>query len=483
MPPARVVRFDTVTFWLFFPLAWAVWRLLPLRAAKAGTLALSLVFYAWWRPEYVVLIWLSSYVDYRIAGFIHAAHDERVRQRWLTVSLAGNLGLLAFFKYTPLIATTLGFGGDATTGKPEWLAAWVVPVGISFYTFQTLSYTIDVHARRLKPAASYFDFFLFVSFFPQLVAGPIVRARELLPQLQFRRPLSWPRIQLGLYRCIEGLFLKIVVADGLAPQVENAFRASTVADISPTQAWIGAVCFGAQIFADFAGYSWIAIGLALLMGFNFPENFRYPYISRSLTEFWTRWHITLSRWLRDYLYVPLGGNRAGAGRTYVNLMVTMLLGGLWHGASWSFLAWGGLHGLALAVERAFGWTRVRAGMSDPLRGPVDFVMRALRVVIVYVVVHVAWVFFRASDFTLAVAVLERMFVAPFTTPLGLEIIAQTPQLLLLVPIVALHAGQAAHEWLGLKKSAPLRLAVCVVWLVLLVLVDRGAASPFLYFQF
>jgi alginate O-acetyltransferase complex protein AlgI len=477
------VHFDTVTFWLFFPVAWAVWRLLPLPAAKLGTLALSLLFYAWWRPEYVLLIALSSYVDYRIAGFIAASHVERTRNRWLTVSLVGNLGLLAFFKYTPLIADTFGFGGDPVAGRPEWLATWVVPVGISFYTFQTLSYTLDVHARRILPSATYFDFFLFVSFFPQLVAGPIVRARELLPQFAFRKPLSWTRIQLGLYRCISGLFLKVVIADGLAPQVENAFAPDGVASLTPADAWIGTISFGAQIFADFAGYSGIAIGIAMLMGFNFPENFRYPYISRSLTEFWTRWHITLSRWLRDYLYIPLGGNKTNPVRTYVNLMVTMLLGGLWHGASWTYVVWGGLHGLALALERALGLTRHRAGGADPLRGVGDLAVRLFRIAIVYLVVHIAWVFFRAPTFRVAATFLERMFVAPFSEPHGLRVIAHTPRLWLLVPLFLMHAGQAAHEWLGLKKSTQLRLAVSILYIVLLVLVDRGSSSPFIYFQF
>lgn len=485
------MHFDTVNFWLFYAVAWAVWRLLPLRAAKAGTLALSLVFYGWWRPEYLALIWLSSFVDFHLARRIHATEDRRARNRWLRLSLVLNLGLLATFKYTPLVCETLGLGrGDGGLGKADWLANWVVPVGISFYTFQSLSYTLDIHARRLEPCRTYFDFFLFVSFFPQLVAGPIVRARDLLPQLDYRRPLSWPRVQLGLYRCISGLFLKIVVADGLASSVASVFNVERAAHlpgtrgwISPSEAWLGVVCFGAQIFADFAGYSGIAIGLAHLMGITFPENFRYPYISRSLSEFWTRWHITLSRWLRDYLYVPLGGNRLGATRTYLNLLVTMLLGGLWHGAAWTYVAWGAVHGVGLCVERFVRPNRRPASGPDPLRGSLDFAVRCLQIVVVFVIVHVAWVFFRAPSFTLASTLLRRMFIAPFEGELGVESLLRGPQLVLLLPIIALHCGQAAHEWLGLKKSTPLRLAVCIVWLVLLCVVRRGEPSPFLYFQF
>jgi len=478
------VQFDTVTFWLFFAVAWAVWRFLPLRAAKAGTLALSLLFYAWWRPEYLVLIWLSSFADYRLARRIHATDDTRARNRWLSLSLVLNLGLLAVFKYTPLVAETLGLGRrDADAGQPEWLANWIVPVGISFYTFQSLSYTIDVHARRLLPCRTFLDFFLFVSFFPQLVAGPIVRARELLPQLEYRRPLSWPRVQLGIYRCISGLFLKIVVADGLAVYVGSVFNRSHVESLSASQAWLGVVCFGVQIFADFAGYSGIAIGLGHLLGITFPENFRYPYISRSVSEFWSRWHITLSRWLRDYLYIPLGGNRRGVGRTYFNLLVTMLLGGLWHGASWTFVVWGAIHGIGLCVERMLNQeTRITAG-RDPLRGGLDLAGRCLRIALVFVIVHVAWVFFRAPDFTLAVMLLQRMFVAPFQGELGLERLSNVPQIVLLLPVIALHLGQAAHEWLGLRKSVPLRLAVCILWIVLLFVIRRPDAAPFLYFQF
>ena len=387
------------------------------------------------------------------------------------------------FKYTPLVAHTLGLGRSGDAAQPEWLANWVVPVGISFYTFQTLSYTIDVHARRIEPCRSFLDFFLFVSFFPQLVAGPIVRARELLPQLEYRRPLSWPRVQLGMYRCITGLFLKMVVADGLSVYVGSVFDGDHVERLTAAQAWLGVVCFGSQIFADFAGYSGIAIGLGHLLGITFPENFRYPYISRSLSEFWTRWHITLSRWLRDYLYIPLGGNQRGTGRTYFNLLVTMLLGGLWHGAAWTYVVWGGIHGVGLSIERMLKQQTRILGEYDPLRGALDLAHRCLRIAVVFVVVHVAWVFFRAPDFTVASTLLQRMFVAPFSGELGLEGLAKVPQIAFLLPVLALHVGEAAHEWLGLKKSAPLRLAVCIVWIVLLFVIRRPDAEPFIYFQF
>jgi alginate O-acetyltransferase complex protein AlgI len=482
--PRPTMRFDSVTFWLFFAVAWAVWRLLPLRAAKGTTLAASLLFYGWWRPEYLLLILFSASFDYYVARRIATSANSTVKKRWMLATLVSNLGLLSFFKYTPLVFQTLGWIGAASrTETPDWLAHWVVPVGISFYTFQTLSYTIDVYRGRLAPCRSFVDFFLFVSFFPQLVAGPILRATELLPQLDYRRRLSWIRVQMGLYRCVSGLFLKIVVADGLAEQVSWAFTPSRAADIHPLDAWLGVICFGAQIFADFAGYSSIAIGLAHLMGLSFPENFRYPYISRSLSEFWKRWHISLSRWLRDYLYIPLGGSRLGKVRTYFNVIVTMLLGGLWHGASWTYVAWGLVHGAGLAIERALGWQGPSSIGPSPLGGWLDAGLRCVRIVVVFVIVHTAWVFFRAPDFTVASTLLGRMYLGPFTGSAGASVLLGSPHLLFLLPVLALHTGQVAHEWLGLRKTTALRVALSVLWLTLLCLVDRGEGNPFLYFQF
>ncbi len=481
------MRFDSVSFLALFLIAWAVWRLLPLRSAKAGTLLLSLVFYGWWRWEYLLLIVFSAGIDYYAANRIEASTDARARWRWLLLSLISNLGLLGFFKYTPLLVrTALGLSASVEP-EPSWLSTWVVPVGISFYTFQTLSYTIDVYRGTLKPCRSFLDFFLFVSFFPQLVAGPILRASELIPQLDTRRDLTWLRVQMGLYRVIAGLFLKVVVADGLAQMVERVYKPAQALTASSVDAWLATICFGAQIYADFAGYSGIAIGLALLMGLNFPENFRYPYIAASLSEFWKRWHISLSQWLRDYLYIPLGGNRKGTLRTYANLSITMLLGGLWHGASWNFLVWGGIHGVGLAVEKMLGLDGRNKVGSWPLTSFSQLPLRLLRIAIVYALVHTAWVYFRAADFATANALVSSMWLAPLG--LGREGLSQasqllaTPHILFLLPVVFLHIGQATHEWWAVKKTVHLRVALCIAYLVLLCLIDRGEGSPFLYFQF
>ena len=272
---------------------------------------------------------------------------------WLVVSLSVNLGLLGFFKYgTFLLDNFITFsellGIPFTPAKPDI----ILPVGISFYTFQTLSYTLDIYFRKSRPWSSFLDYALFVTFFPQLVAGPIVRSSEFLPQCLTPRRATLERFSWGLILLVSGLFQKIVVADGLlAPIVEKVYDTGMVPDT--LSAWCGTLAFSGQIFCDFAGYSSCAIGVAMCLGFKIPDNFRSPYAAIGFSDFWGRWHISLSSWLRDYLYIPLGGNRKGAAGTYINLMLTMLIGGLWHGASWTFVFWGGLHGLYLAVERMF----------------------------------------------------------------------------------------------------------------------------------
>jgi len=475
------MRFDTVTFWLFFAVAWSVWRFAPFAAAKRAALLLSLLFYGWWNPWYLLLIVASTVVDFVASGRIHACRAPSTRRAWLLLSLCSNLGLLATFKYLPFLASNASSLARLAGFEIDWeLAGWVIPVGISFYTFQTLSYTIDIYRGQIAPAPSFSDFFLFVAFFPQLVAGPIVRAKELLPQFARRRRLLPVAVQTGLYYCIQGLFLKIVVADNLAPAVEHVFDTARLAELSPTEVWLGVVYFSFQIFADFAGYSGIAIGLAYLMGLRFPLNFLYPYIARGPSEFWRRWHISLSQWLRDYLYIPLGGNRRGWARTYANLMTTMLLGGLWHGAAWTFVVWGGLHGLALCVERVLRREPVTQG---PPRGPLGVAAALAQMLVFFAFLQVTWVFFRATSFEMAWQVLGRMFRAPFGEGAGLADLAQARHLVLLLPVLALSLGQLAHEWFGLRKGTYLRASAAAFMLFCLVVVSRRVSTEFLYFQF
>jgi len=472
--------FDSVTFWLFLAPLLLTWWLAPLGVAKSIALAGSLVFYGWWDVRYLPLLVGSSVVDYVVAGRIAASQHGPTRRRWLLLSLAVNLGVLAGFKYTPLFARDLGrlIGWTPSEGLFD---EWVVPVGISFYTFQTLSYTLDVYRRQLAPSRSFGDFLLYVAFFPQLVAGPIVRARTFLPQLERAPRWSAARFELGLYRCVQGLFLKMVVADNLAVVVERAYEGD-IEKLSSASAWFATIAFGGQIFADFAGYSGIAIGLAMLLGLRFPENFRAPYISAGLSEFWTRWHITLSSWLRDYLYISLGGNRRGALRTYANLFVTMLLGGLWHGASWTFLAWGALHGLGLAIERLVrGRSEGKASLAAA-RGLPGVARGIGAVALTYVFVHVTWVFFRAADFGVAASMLQRMFIAPFAGDAG-GLDLSLRYAVLLAPIALMHGMHYLRERWHWSGSAVLRAFAAGLMLTALFVVRRGEARDFVYFQF
>ena len=445
---------------------------------------LSLLFYGWWNPWYISLIVFSSVADFWTGRRIHSSDAPKVRRAWLLVSLITNLGVLAVFKYTPFVASNIAGIAGSTGAEVHWdFSSWVVPVGISFYTFQTLSYSIDIYRGQLEPTRSYRDFLLYVSFFPQLVAGPIVRAKDLLPQFRFRRSFSAAHFQAGLYHIILGLFLKIAVADNLAPVVERAFRKESIPDLTPIWAWLSVFYFSIQILADFAGYSGIAIGLAYVMGLRFPENFRCPYISRSLSEFWRRWHISLSQWLRDYLYISMGGNQKGRVRTLCFLMITMGLGGLWHGAAWTFIAWGVLHGLGLCFERL-----VRGGSSPSDRsarptGALDLLTRLVQVALVFMFVMTTWVFFRSIDFEMARMMLGRMYVAPFHEAMGFEGLALARHLVLVLPVLALHLGQIGRDWYGIRASRRVQACVAALLLFLLSIIQRDAPTEFIYFQF
>lgn len=333
--------FNSYTFVLFFgvllllhhlPLAWKV--------KKLNLLLASYLFYAVWNPPFVLLLWLSTVVDYLVALALGREVNQRKRKVLLVVSLLVNLGMLGFFKYGGFLlenfvamVSLLGI----TYQPPR--ADIILPVGISFYTFQTLSYTLDVYRRKFVPEKSLLDFSLFVTFFPQLVAGPIVRPGELIPQFKVPHLATRQQLVRGLFYISLGLFMKVGIADGLLADTSDAVFGVPF-PLHPLDAWTGVLAFSGQIFCDFAGYSTCAIGAALCLGFVLPDNFRYPYAAIGFSDFWRRWHITLSTWLRDYLYIPLGGNQEGAYRTYLNLMITMLLGGLWHGANWTFVVWG-----------------------------------------------------------------------------------------------------------------------------------------------
>lgn len=393
--------FNSFEFLIFFILILSLYWLMPHAAQNRLLLISSYVFYGWWDWRFLILIGISTVVDFFVALKLGDWSDDQHRRRLLIISLIANLGILGFFKYFNFFADSAvsAFGAIGFHLDPITLNI-ILPVGISFYTFQTLSYTIDVYRRELPPSRNLLDFALFVSFFPQLVAGPIERATHLLPQVQRERTISAERVQSGLGLIVVGLLRKVVIADVLAPTVDRIFGA---ANQSSWEALIVAtLAFGLQIYGDFAGYSSMARGIARLLGFELIHNFRQPYLSRSITEFWRRWHISLSRWLRDYLYVPLGGNRKGPTRTYVNLTLVMLLGGLWHGAAWTFVVWGGFHGLLLAAHRF-----LTKGASNDAWTPLK-VWQLPSLIITFVLVHIGWIFFRAPSLDAAFSILKRI---------------------------------------------------------------------------
>jgi len=471
--------FNSLTFVAFFAAVLALhyspyfsWH-----QKKINLLLASYLFYAAWNPPFVILLWVSTVVDWWAAQAMVRSDKQSTRRAWMIVSVVVNLGMLAYFKYGEFllqnfVAFAASIGVDYR--PPEWNI--VLPVGISFYTFATLSYTLDVYLRRAKPAKHFLDYALFVTFFPHLVAGPIMRPTELVPQFADSRRATPHQLYFGFALIILGLFQKVVLADGfLAPVVEQVYDAR---EGVPTaiDAWVATLAFSGQIFCDFAGYSTTAIGVALCLGFAMPDNFRFPYAAVGFSDFWRRWHITLSSWLRDYLYIPLGGNRHGPARTYTALMGTMLLGGLWHGAAWTFVVWGGLHGLYLAVER---WLRGRFSGWTP--GPAAIFALGM---LTYLLVNITWVFFRAKDFTVASNMLVSM--AGFAGD-PVPMIALLPMLYALVII----AGIVGTHWAMRDKTIEIAIERTPAWLVggllavmaVAVVAEQGKGSAFIYFQF
>ncbi len=465
--------FTQIEFFIFFGVVLASLLIVrPNGIRKRLLLVASYYFYAYWDWRFLSLILFSTFVDYFAALALGWTQQPRVRKLLLLVTLVSNLGVLGFFKYYNFFVESLQavFG---SLGFHSGTLRIILPIGISFYTFQALSYTIDVYRRRLEPCRDPFDFALFVAFFPQLVAGPIVRASEFLPQLKSSAPLSWYGAFLGFRQFTFGLFKKVFIADRLAVYVDYVFENAGAFD--GLTSWCATLAYGLQIYCDFSGYSDMAIGTARVMGYHLPTNFRLPYLATSVTDFWRRWHISLSSWLRDYLYIPLGGNRKGPTRMYVNLLVTMLLGGLWHGASWTFVVWGALHGVALAVEKALGRGFKVMAPSATWRLP-----GAIGWLVTMVIVFTAWVFFRAASFEQAFLMLRQMY------GFSAGIAWYYPFALLAVPFVgAVYVLMAAHV-ISLRRLAYDRLVTPVVlfsmWWLILVFPVEGF-KPFVYFQF
>jgi alginate O-acetyltransferase complex protein AlgI len=451
--------FEYGFLFVFLPIVLVVYAAVPERWRNAWLLLASLFFYSASSFEFLPILLGTIAFDFLAGNRIAASEQPRTRRLWLIGSLTLNLGLLGYFKYIGFVTSTL----QSIVGPSVPLVTAKFPIGISFYVFLSMSYTIDVFRRQVPAARSLVDFATFVSCFPHLIAGPIVRYSYLAPQIE-KRTHEASRIASGVTIFVAGLAKKLLIADTLASVADPIFRAGSPGFVD---AWLSMFLYAGQIYFDFSGYSDMAIGLGRLFGLEFPKNFDSPYRAVSFSDFWRRWHITLSTWLRDYLYVSLGGNRRGRIRTYLNLMLTMLLGGLWHGASWSFVLWGAGHGALLALERSL---RGRTGVAVP---------EVLRRAFVFLCVTTLWVPFRLENMSLVGRWLSAMFLGAH----GLGAVA--PSALL----AALTFG--ALVWLPVPSvESPIRrpllapAAVALLFVVtLLVGYGRLAASPFLYFRF
>ena len=451
---------------------------------KLNLLIASYVFYAAWNPPFVLLLMFSTWVDWLVAKRMFLAENQRSKRFWLFVSLTANLGLLSYFKYGNFLLDNVVtfFQKIGVAVEPATLNI-ILPMGISFYTFQTLSYTLDVYRGRLKPSNSYLDFAFFVTFFPQLVAGPIVRASDFLPQCVTPRKASMDQFSWGVALMIFGIFSKVILSDTLLAPLANAgYQHPTL--LTTLDAWVTVLAFSGQIFFDFSGYSTTAIGAALCFGFVLPDNFKAPYMALGFSDFWRRWHISLSTWLKDYLYISLGGNRISVNRTYFNLMFTMLVGGLWHGASWLFVIWGGLHGLYLVIEHysratfAANWALPHSDLAKLSLG-----------IMTFLIVSVTWVFFRAHSLDDALSVLSALF--NFTSSSDTSLIPAYPAddvpmaLLLIVALLVWHWNTRHSNLETLFQRLPIVARCLVLSYVLLALVftTGGNSDAFIYFQF
>ncbi len=520
--------FNSIAFLVFIATFLPLYFTLRGRARLLLCLTGSYFFYGWWDWRFLSLIVFSTLIDYFVGLRLEQSEEPNRRRSLLIASMVVNLGFLAFFKYFNFFIDSFADLLISIGLNPSWNTLNIIlPVGISFYTFQSMSYTIDVFKRKIAIEKDFIRFATFISFFPQLVAGPIVRASDFLPQFKKDRRFEWDRFIAGTGQVLWGFFKKVAVADSLAPFVDQCFAAP--GGFSSLHLTIGVVFYSFQIYCDFSGYSDIAIGLARILGFDFPENFRTPYFSKNFSEFWTRWHISLSSWLRDYLYIPLGGNRGGSFGswffillslvisivmtgwwwliivyvlvanitvwwlrgssankvvmyTYMNLVVTMLLGGLWHGASWAFVVWGLLHGFYLVVQRLAGpfWNR----LLDALRIPV-LAQNAIAIALVYFCTCYAWIYFRAPDFDIANQVIARIasleqfnfgsVINKFWVIKGLLLIG----ILLTIEIVNLrwrmYQLTLAHPWFRAISFAGL------LWLI--AFFGTFGSNSFIYFQF
>ncbi|MCE2612440.1 MBOAT family protein [Flavobacteriaceae bacterium D16] len=471
--------FNSITFLLFLPLVFILyWSLKDKRLVYQNALLLisSYVFYGWWDWRFLGLIAFSTIVDFITGRVISKSESKRKKKAYLFISVFSNLGLLGFFKYYNFFVSSfeqmlldLGLSFDT------WTLQIILPIGISFYTFQTLSYTIDIYKGRIKHTNDFLSFAVFVSFFPQLVAGPIERASHLLPQFHKKRNFEYNDAINGLSLIAYGFFKKIVIADRLAIYVNSVF--SDIDNANTISLILGVTFFSFQIYADFSGYSLIARGVSKLLGFDLMVNFNRPYLATNIPDFWRRWHISLSTWFRDYLYIPLGGNRVSLLRNYNNLLIVFLVSGLWHGANWTFVVWGGLHGIYQIIyiqsKRLFKFNQQE-----------NFILKMFNIIFVFSLVTFTWIFFRAENVQQAFQIINKLLEFNFSFNLAQISAEKGPFNLLLsiFSIILLYASYLLPKNLDFKNERQSVLFNTITILIIF-LIGVNGKTEFIYFQF
>lgn len=466
--------FNSIDFAIFLPIVFMLFWFVTSRNLRLQNLLLlcaSYLFYGWWDWRFLSLLAFSSVLDYFVGGALYRQENERKRKVLFFISMCVNLSLLGFFKYFNFFADSFAnafslFGQEISTGRLNI----ILPVGISFYTFQSMSYAIDIYRRKLTPTNDLIAFLAFVSFFPQLVAGPIERASHLLPQFFKPKIFSYDMMSKGLKIMLWGFFMKVVVADRLSLYVDAIYG-----NVDMHTGWsymVATLFFAVQIYCDFGGYSLIAIGCAMLFGFDLMQNFNRPYFSGSFRDFWSRWHISLSTWFKDYLYIPLGGNRGSRPRTYFNLFTTFVISGLWHGANWTFVVWGAIHGFYQILERLTSGIQVK-------------IPRILSILLVFTGTCLAWVFFRAATVQDAFHMIGAMLSNPGNNvhigDIGIFAFSITGILLL---ILTEYTMEYYPDFSLLNhRRLPVRYATIVVMLIFIISLGVFDGSQFIYFQF
>ena len=472
--------FNSLAFAIFLPVVLALYYLLPFKGQNRMLLAASLFFYAWWDWRFLGLLALTILIDFYASHAVYRATNHKRKKQWMLISIISNISVLVIFKYSnffvqsfAVFLTKLGFSVTAP------ILQLVLPIGISFYTFMSMAYVIDVYRGELKPTPHLFDFALFVCYFPHLVAGPILRAPQLLPQLTKERKIKLEQIRDGVALIVIGYVRKVAIADILAPMVSGAF--SEIDALGSGDLILRMYLFAIQLYGDFAGYSDIARGVSKLFGIELNLNFATPYLSQNITEFWRRWHISLSSWLRDYVYIPLGGNRKGKFRTYLNNFLTMLIGGLWHGANWTYVVWGGLNGIYLGIHKAY-LDLTGKSQKQSLEPAKWTIATPFKVFFIFTLAAFAFIIFRSPNISSATRYIHKMFAFHGgITRMG------TSAFILPFVLLAFAIDIAQYTRWGERFIArsPLWKRAFVLGLLFALVLAAGAdnSQPFIYYQF